>query len=45
MELVSSSQKLVVLFGHDLPFLDPLHLLGFHVISNGFPEDLLQGLR
>lgn len=41
MELVSSSWKFMGLAGHDLPLLDPLHLLSFHVISNGFPDYLL----
>lgn len=44
MELVSSSWKLVGLAGHGLPLLDPLHLHAFHVISNGFPEDLLHNV-
>lgn len=43
-ELVSSSRESVGLVGHNLPLLNSLHLLAFHVISNGFQEDLLHNV-
>lgn len=32
------------LVGHDFLLLDSLHLLAFHVTSNGIPEDLLHNV-